>query len=127
MANRSKQRGTAHETATVNWFRENGWPYAKRITMKGSADEGDLDLGDGIAVTIECKNTKAMTLSQWLRELADEMENRGDDVGFVIAKKRGTTDVGEYYCILPVKVVARLLRRAGYAPERPRIRRKTRS
>jgi hypothetical protein len=58
-------------------------------------------------------------------ELSNEMENRGDDVGFVVAKKRGTTDVGDYYCIMPMKVVILLLRRAGYAPERPRIRRKS--
>jgi len=113
--------GTQHESSVREWFQANGWPFAKRVVKKGSKDEGDIELGDGIAVTVEAKTYKVNTsnplhLSQWLRELADEMENRGDDVGFVVAKKRGTTDVGEYYCIMPMKVVILLLRRAGYAP-----------
>ena len=127
MTNRNKSIGTFNETEITNWLISKGWVFAKRLTQKGAKDEGDISLGDGIAVTVEAKRTKAVTLSQWMRELADEMENRGDDVGFVVAKKRGTTDVGEYYCIMPMKVVILLLRRAGYAPARPKIRRKSRS
>jgi len=44
-----------------------------------------------------------------LRELEAEVEASGDDAGAVIHKRRGTTDVGEYVAIMPVKYLNHLL------------------
>jgi hypothetical protein len=101
-------KGTVLETATVNWLREHGWVHARRIVKEGIRDKGDVTLGDGIPVTIEAKNTKAIDLAGGQKELAVEMENNGHHFGFVIHKKRGTTDVGEYYAVLPVRVLVDL-------------------
>jgi hypothetical protein len=102
-------KGTKLETAAVNWLREHGWQWARRIVKEGQRDKGDVTLGDGIPVTIECKNEKAMNISQAQRELKDEMANAGHQWGFAIHKKRGTTDVGEYYAVLPVAVLLDIL------------------
>lgn len=102
-------KGTKLETATVNWLREHNWPWSRRIVKEGQRDKGDVTLGDGIPVTIECKNERGINLSQAQRELKTEMENAGHKWGFAVHKKRGTTDVGQYYAVLPVEVLMDIL------------------
>lgn len=102
-------KGTQLETAAVRWFRDNGFRFARRIVKEGVRDKGDVTLGDGIPVTIEAKNTKAINLAGGQKELAEEMRNAGHEWGFTIHKKRGTTDVGEYYAVLPVAVLNSIL------------------
>lgn len=102
MTNRAKARGTEHETRCVRWFRTHGWPYARRLVLKGSRDEGDISLGDGVELVIEAKNEKKIVLGSYIRELDAECENAGSDQGVVIIKRRGTTDVGKYYLLTTV-------------------------
>jgi len=102
-------KGTQLESAVRNWLKANGWPFARRIVKEGALDKGDVTLGDGIPVTIECKNEKKINLAGGQKELKVEMENNGHHIGFTIHKKRGTTDVGEYYAVLPVHVMMDLL------------------
>ena len=42
------------------------------------------------------------------------MANAEADTGVVVAKKRGTLDVGEWYAVMPVHVWVSLLKAAGY-------------
>ena len=102
-------KGTKLETAAVNWLRAHGWQWARRLVKEGQRDKGDVSLGDGIPVTIECKNERALNIAGGQRELAEEMRNSGNKWGFTIHKKRGTTDVGEYYAVLPVRVLMDIL------------------
>lgn len=109
---KSKQKGTAAETALVNWLKKQGEKHVERRPLNGSADRGDIA---GIHdVVIEVKNTVRMELSGWLAELAVEMNNDKANTGVVVHKKKGTTDVGEWYATLPVKVWYKLLKEAGY-------------
>jgi hypothetical protein len=114
-------KGTQLETAATRWFREHGWINARRIVKEGTRDKGDVTLGDGIPCTIECKNTKSIGLAQGQKELAIEMENAGHYWGFTIHKKRGTTDVGKYYAVLPVEVLNDILRYAIQAGDPRRM------
>ena len=114
--------GTKHESDIVNWLKAHGWSWAHRRTQKGSADEGDVCLSERIPFTIEGKNSKRSTdraaIGTWLRELEAEVNAVGDEAGAVIHKRRGTTDVGEYVVIMPVKYLNHLLRRVyGEAEE----------
>jgi hypothetical protein len=106
----TNQKGTKLETATVNWLRVHGWQWARRIVKEGQRDKGDVTLGDGIPVTIECKNEKALNIAGGQRELKVEMENAGNKWGFAVHKRRGTTNVGEYYAVLPVAVLMDILK-----------------
>jgi hypothetical protein len=105
-------KGTKLETAAVNWLRTHGWQFARRIVKEGQRDKGDVTLGDGIPVTIECKNEKSMDIAGGQRELAEEMRNAGNKWGFALHKKRGTTNVGEYYAVLPVAMLMEILEQA---------------
>lgn len=109
---KAKQKGTSAETAVVNWLKSEGWIYAERRALHGNLDKGDINMG--APVVIEVKNCKTITLSEWLKELKTEMDNADVRVGAVIAKKRGTTDVNDWYAIMPASVLALLLKEAAY-------------
>jgi hypothetical protein len=79
------------------------------LAKEGRLDPGDVSLGDGIPVTIECKNEKSIDLAGGQRELADEMRNNGHKWGFAVHKKKGTTNVGQHYAVLPVAVLMDIL------------------
>lgn len=111
MSNPKKAKGTAAETAVVNYLKET-WDTVERRALAGSADKGDIS---GIAnVCIEVKDHKKMVLSGWVKELEEEMKNAQALTGAVIHKKRGTLNVGEWYATMPVEVYINLLIEAGY-------------
>jgi hypothetical protein len=132
LSNPAKQLGTQLESAIVGWLKQHGWPFAHRRTQKGSPDEGDVCLSERIPFTIEAKNSRRTTeraaIGTWLRELETEVTNVGDEAGAVIHKRRGTTDVGEYVAIMPVKYLNHLLTLAYESelgiPSSPRARRR---
>jgi len=107
---KAKQKGTAAETAVVKYLREHGFPYAERRALHGTADKGDIT-GCG-PVVFEVKNHAKLDLAGWIKELEAEMVNADVQVGAVIAKKRGTTNVGDWYAVLPVRVLVELLKEA---------------
>lgn len=116
MANKPKQMGTEHESKIKAWLREHGWPYADRRTQNGAADLGDLVLSERIPFIIEAKTakktTERATLGTFVSELKAEVGNSKSDAGAVVFKKVGTTDVGEYYAIMPVNYLNHLLKLA---------------
>ncbi len=109
---KAKQKGTAAETAVVNWLVSKGRSHVERRSLNGSNDRGDIAGLPG--VVIEVKNHKEIKLSQWIKELEAEMHNDKADTGVIIHKKTGTTDVGMWYATLPVSVWFKLLEEAGY-------------
>lgn len=108
--------GTSHETAIKDWLRKNGWPYAERKVLSGSADEGDLRLSERVPFVIEAKTAKSTTdrasLGTFVNELEAEVKNAGVELGAVVFKRRGTTDVGKYYAIMPMHMLNELLKKA---------------
>jgi len=109
---KAKQKGTAAETAVVNYLKDNGFPYAERRALHGNLDKGDIT-GCG-PIVFEVKDHAKITLSAWLKELEDEMINADAGTGAVIAKRRGTTKVKDWYAIMPVCQLVDLLKEAGY-------------
>jgi hypothetical protein len=109
---KQKAKGTAAETAVVNWLQSQGRKSVERRTLNGVKDRGDIA---GIVGTVlEVKNHQRMALSEWIDELEIEMHNDKADTGVVIHKRKGTTDVGRWYASMPVSVWYKLLDEAGY-------------
>jgi len=108
----SKQKGTAAETAIVRWFQSHGWPRAERRALSGAYDMGDINLEPGIVV--EVKNTKTITLAEFVAETERERINANAEFGMCVIKKRGTTDPGQFYAVTSLDQMAWLLRTAGY-------------
>lgn len=109
---RERAKGTAAETAVVRWLAAHGFPHAERRALHGTNDKGDIT-GCGPLV-FEVKNHKAHDLAGWMKELAAEVHNADADLGAVIAKRRGTTNPGDWYAILTLEDLAALLVEAGY-------------
>lgn len=113
MANASKAKGTAAETAVVEYLKKAwGRPYVERRTLSGQNDRGDIAGIPG--VVIEVKAEKSLKLSEWTKEADIERLNDGAHVGAVWHKRVGKTDPGQWYVTMTGAQFAYLLGEAGY-------------
>ncbi len=116
MTNRAGVKGTRGETDRVNYFRSRGWRYATRIPKAGAKDKGDLILDQAVPVMIESKEVKAFTPSTFVSEMEAQIKNAESEFGFVVVKKKGTTDVGKYYALTTVDQMMSLVERVWTPP-----------
>lgn len=115
---KSKQKGTAAETAVVNYLRDHGFPGAERRALAGGADKGDLFTGPGLCW--EVKAHKKYAIPAWLTETGIETINARADYGVLVVKPVGvgTTRTGDWWCVLTLEQLTNLLRDAGYGDPR---------
>ncbi len=110
MANPSKQKGTAWESAIVSYLHGLG-VQAKRIVLHGNKDEGDIEVtSDAILAKefhIEAKNCNTITLAAWVDEARVEGINAGVPV-VVVAKRKGRTSPEHAYVITELPTFLRL-------------------
>ena len=111
VTNPQKAKGSSFERLIVNYLRKCGF-RVDRTRAGWSDDKGDIHGIDGF--TWECKNHRSLNLSGWISELLIECGHAGTDLGAVVHKKRGTTDPGEQYATLPLRMLVQLLKEAGY-------------
>lgn len=78
--------------------------------MQGASDKGDVG-GLGLPVTLELKNCATLSLSTWMTELAQEMENNHHSLGAVIHKRRGKGDMALQYVTMDLLSFVLLLRK----------------
>lgn len=107
--NRAKAKGTMAERAVVEYLRANGFPDAERRALEGANDRGDIA---GLPYTVlEVKNHAALDLAGWLNELMREIDNDNAEYGAVIAKRRGHGNPSQWYAIMPVEMLVKMLQR----------------
>lgn len=95
MANPSKQKGTAAETAVVNYLHERGFVNVERRALAGQLDKGDIAGLAGFAV--EVKACKAMQLASWVAEAQVEAFNAHVPYGVVWHKRTGRSQPADWY------------------------------
>lgn len=110
---RSKQKGTAFETAVARYLSEETGLCIERRALGGSNDRGDLSgvfLGD-MRAAVECKACSRWDVPEWLREAARERENDNADIGVVVAKRKGVGDarMGEQAVMMTLEDFAVLI------------------
>ena len=96
---RSKARGTAFETAVVDWL--SSALGAEPGTIHREALHGTRDVGDiggirvfGRRVVIECKSYSGRDrMAEWLREAEAERGNADALAGVVVSKRKGIGDM----------------------------------
>ena len=112
MAHPNKVKSRRAELAVARYLVEQGFPYAEPTRRSGWADDrGDIDGLPGVC--LEVKDAKVFRRDEWIGELRAEMDNRGVELGSLVIKKHGTLDVGQWYALLPVAVLVRLLHAAS--------------
>ena len=114
---KAKQKGTSAETALVNYLRVEGFASARRRALAGSADEGDVETN---GLTWEVKNQRSYHLPAWLCETQIEKENAKADFGILAVKPNGIglTNTANWWAVLPMSEMIRLLHLAGYGDKK---------
>ena len=107
MTSPQKRKGSAAELAVAKWLRKLGWIHAERSRAGWTDDRGDIDGMPGVC--IEVKAEKKIDIPGYLRELEVEMENAKAWTGTVIIKRRGSTNVDDWYAVMPAKVWGELM------------------
>lgn len=108
MVNRSKQKGTAAESAVVAYLCTHGFE-AERRALHGALDQGDIAGVPG--VVIEVKNCKTMALAEWVDEADTEANNASAPIGVVWHKRRGFISPAYWYVTMDGVTFTRLLNR----------------
>lgn len=99
----AKAAGAAFEQQVATYLAERLNLPIERRHLSGAYDRGDITglVLDGRRVVVECKNYGGrLEASTWLKELETEMVNDKAPLGFVVAKRRGTTNPGDQFVLL---------------------------
>lgn len=104
----SKRKGTAAETAVVQYLRASGFAQAERRSLNGAKDRGDIAGLPG--VVIEVKNCARQELASWVNEAEAERDNDGASLGVVWHKMRGRGNPGDWFVTMSGAQFAALLR-----------------
>jgi hypothetical protein len=86
MSNPNGRKGSAFETACIEYLREHGFPYAERRVSNGTRDRGDL--GGVPGMVLEMKNHKTIDLAGFMDEVAIEKANAHAQIGAAVIKRR---------------------------------------
>lgn len=110
----AKAKGRATENQAVEWLREQGWVNAERRRLHGSADQGDITGIPGMC--IEVKSAAHWQPVEWLRQLDEEVENAEAQIGFVMARPKGGTDVEDWVIMMTPRQLIEMLAGLGWVP-----------
>jgi hypothetical protein len=117
----AKKAGAGHERVVADYLAEHVDDRIDRRVRTGARDCGDIA---GLRVhnqrvAVECKNTRAWTPGEWLREAEKERVNDSALAGVVVAKRHGSADPGEQVVLMTLADFAALLTgvRPGYRIE----------
>lgn len=108
MSNKAKAAGTDAENKVRDYAKLRGYAYAELLRQGGSLDKGDVRLGDGIDFVIEVKGGQGALSAphSHIKEMRAEMRNAGARHGAVVAKKAGSTNVGQdWVAMMPVDML----------------------
>lgn len=108
----SRRKGTAWESAIVDFLRLRGWPNAERRAMGGANDRGDI--AGVLGVVIEAKNARTTDLAGWWAEAEQERRNDGARHAVLWLKRRGKSGAGDGWVVMDGETFAALLDEAGY-------------
>ena len=92
---KQKAKGTAAETAVVNYLHSVGFESAERRTLGGAMDRGDINLSEHLV--IEVKDHQTMALAGWVDEANVERTNAGADYGVVWHKRARKGSPADWY------------------------------
>jgi hypothetical protein len=105
---RSKAKGTAAETAVVQYLQAAGFAQTERRALNGNLDRGDIAGIPG--VVIEVKNCARQELPSWVAEAELERDNDHATLGVVWHKRRGKGNPADWFVTMSGAQFAALLR-----------------
>lgn len=120
MANKPKAAGTDAENKVRDYLRERGYIYARRMTLAGSKDEGDIYPGDGVPVCFEVKGGQGAIsrLPSAVREQVEETRNVGAETGVVVSKIARNGKPAEWIASMTLEQYVDLMARLWPPPDK---------
>jgi Holliday junction resolvase-like predicted endonuclease len=106
MSSANKRKGTAAETAVVNWLREKGY-QAQRNRAGWTDDRGDVDAING--VVIEVKNRQQHNWSSYFEQLGRQMQDKQAYTGVILCKRPGHANPGKWLAVMPADLWLELI------------------
>lgn len=104
---KSKQIGTAAETALVNYLRSEGFLDADREPLRGSGDTGDVSTA-GVCWEVKAgaaaKAASDGLVGDWLAETERERQNARAGLGVLVMARAGygAQRVGSWWAVVPL-------------------------
>lgn len=88
---RSKDIGTAAETAVVRYLRTAGWPSAERRALAGALDQGDITGTPGLVWEVKSRKKPVSDgdVDGWMGETETERRNAGVELGVLVVRRAG--------------------------------------
>lgn len=107
----AKKAGAAFERAVADYEAAHIDDRIDRKVRTGSKDTGDIAglRVHGQRVAQECKNTRAWTPGEWLREAEVERVNDSALAAVVVAKRHGSADPGDQVVLMTMRDFVALL------------------
>ncbi|GII98367.1 hypothetical protein CLV28_0692 [Sediminihabitans luteus] len=108
----AKAAGTRHETSVAAYLADHVDDRIERRRQTGAKDRGDLSgiRHMGGRIVAECKDYGGrVQVGPWLDETDVERGNDDAMAGFVVAKRRGTTDPGKQIVLMTLADLVALL------------------
>jgi hypothetical protein len=108
----AKQAGATFETQIANYLADKVDDRIERSRLQGANDRGDIS---GLRVynerlVVECKNYGGrLNVTEWLKETEKERHNDNALAGFVVAKRKGTTNAGEQTVLMTLDSLITIL------------------
>lgn len=114
---RQKQKGTAFESAIVEYLKDKLCDETiERRALNGTCDRGDISgvTFCGHRMVLECKNEARMRLAEYMREAETEAHNDSAFYYAVIHKKHGVgistlQTIGQQYVTMPLYVLKSMI------------------
>lgn len=104
----AKRKGTAAESAVVQYLQAMGFAQAERRSLNGAKDRGDIAGLPG--VVIEVKNCARQELAGWVAEAEVERDNDNANLGVVWHKRRGKGQAADWFVTMSGEQFVFLLR-----------------
>jgi hypothetical protein len=95
----AKDAGRAFERLVADHLAKHVNDRIDRRVKTGAKDKGDIAglRVHGQRVVLECKDVRKLAIGEWVKESEAERGNDDAIAGFVVHKRRGTTDPGDQY------------------------------
>ena len=109
----ARQAGSAAERAVADYLAaELDDDRIDRRPRTGAKDKGDIGgvRVNGHRLVVEVKNHVRTDIPGWISEAQVEAVNDGALAGVVVAKRRGTTNVGRWYVHMTVDELVSILK-----------------
>ena len=111
MTSPQKRKGDQFERQVRDYLLSNGWPFVARVPAGATDDVGDLLLPADVSCTVDCKNHGRLDLAGWVDRAGAQAANANRVAGFVVAKRRGTTDPSRSYVVTDLSMFSAFVQR----------------